>query len=483
VIGIDNFNDYYDIQLKYMRSNYLRIQHNITIVNGDLCDDQLVSSLFDLYQFTHVIHLAAQAGVRYSVQNPQAYVTANILCSVKLLEHLRKKTDRTVPFIYASSSSVYGKNKQIPFSVEHQVNNPSNMYGMTKIALENMATVYNQLYNIPVVGMRFFTVYGTFGRPDMALFNWTDAMAHKKSFNVYYKNGETIKRDFTHISDISAGIISIMNIQHELSNNQPLLFNLGNNKPESIERLLQILRQSTGLNTIVNKVKLPDVDMVATAADIDLSKRKLNFKPKTTLMDGVNEFTKWYRQTFWPENIVLSTLSAEDPWQEPDLIEDYYISLHSHKIHGTILCDSSIPEEYINTLVSPYVRLIQSVNDTSLERSSNSERYCAYLNFLRNQLSYDWKPKNVLLTDLFRSPWTHNPFEKINMGNKVYLGPAENAISDSSSCDLIRKFGYVAGKIETIVGLLEELCSAINTGKCTDNYVNSLLENKSQDVS
>ena len=286
VVGLDNFNDYYDPKLKFAREKILK-DHGIETVHGDLCDEGLLNSLLEENSISHFIHLAAQAGVRYSLKNPQAYVHSNLQGFTCVLEAVRRHP--AIKLCYASSSSVYGLNKKVPYSVKDPTDQQASFYGVTKKANELMAATYHHLYNIAVTGLRFFTVYGPWGRPDMALFSFTDAILQEKPVDIY--NYGKMSRDFTYIDDIVAGILAAVDLE---GRNE--LFNLGNHKPVEILTFVEILEEALGKKAIKQLKPLQPGDIVSTYADITESLEKLHFSPKTSIEDGIPKFVEWYKK-------------------------------------------------------------------------------------------------------------------------------------------------------------------------------------------
>lgn len=285
VTGLDNFNDYYLPKLKEDRALLLQ-NKGIAICRGDICEPGVIDEQLKRHNITHVIHLAAQAGVRYSLQHPEAYLKANIEGFLQVLEACKHAP--SVSLIYASSSSVYGRNTKIPFAIFDRTDLPANMYGVTKKTKELMASTYHHLYNIPVVGLRFFTVYGPWGRPDMAYYSFTKKILQSEPIDLY--NFGDMRRDFTYIDDIINGIVKCLDLPHGCH-----LFNLGNNKPESLHTLVGLIEQETGKKAKINLLPMPEGEIVETYADIDESKRILGFYPKTSLAEGMSRFVKWYR--------------------------------------------------------------------------------------------------------------------------------------------------------------------------------------------
>ena len=289
VIGIDNLNPYYDPNLKAARLEILKPYENFTFHKMDLKDLEALKGLFDSERIDVVCNLAAQAGVRHSLTDPFSYQKSNLEGFINLLEMARHhKVDN---FVYASSSSVYGKNKKVPFSVEDRVDNPISLYAATKKANELMAHAYSHLYDIPCTGLRYFTVYGPWGRPDMALFLFTDAILNKRPINVY--NHGNMKRDFTYIDDIISGTIAAID--------RPLpyeIFNLGNSDTIGLLEFIGIIEDVLGHQA--EKIFLPiqPGDVAETSADIEKSKKMLDFEPKTTLRDGIRKFVDWYRNYY-----------------------------------------------------------------------------------------------------------------------------------------------------------------------------------------
>lgn len=299
VIGLDNLNDYYDPQLKLARLK--RIEHfaNFKFVKIDLADRQGVADLFAAEKFERVIHLAAQAGVRHSIENPMAYIDSNLVGMATILEGCRH--NKVGHLVYASSSSVYGANKKIPFSEEDRVDYPVSLYAATKKANELMAHTYSHLYSLPTTGLRFFTVYGPWGRPDMAPFLFTEAIDNDKPIKVF--NNGNMQRDFTYIDDIVEGIIRIQehipstdcdNISEGSGFYQ--LFNIGNSTPVQLENFINSIE--TALGKKARKLYLPiqSGDVMTTYADINNLNTKIDFKPQTDIQDGVNKFVAWYLQ-------------------------------------------------------------------------------------------------------------------------------------------------------------------------------------------
>lgn len=286
VIGFDNFNDYYSRELKRKRA-FLLQQEGISILEGDICDVEGLQSAVQKHQTTHLVHLAAQAGVRYSLVNPQAYIKANIEGFVNILEVCRQSSG--IKLIYASSSSVYGHNESIPFAVEDRTDTQASLYGVTKKTNELLANTYHALYGIPVTGLRFFTVYGPWGRPDMAYFSFAQAIVNKEPINVY--NQGMMKRDFTYIDDIIQGTVAAI----DLGANREL-FNLGNCQPVAILDFIHVLEKALGQKANIRYLPMQPGDVVATYADIRESTAKLGFRPQVPLDVGLPQFVAWFKQ-------------------------------------------------------------------------------------------------------------------------------------------------------------------------------------------
>eukprot|EP00128_Syssomonas_multiformis_P017918 Colp12_sorted_trinity150504_noHs@21451 len=287
VVGLDNFNDYYDVQLKKDRVVKL-LEKGLKVVDADVCDVAVLEKLFQEHQFTHVAHLAAQAGVRYSLINPQAYIRSNLECFVELLEVVRKINPQ-IKFIYASSSSVYGQNTKIPFDVTDRVDSPASLYGATKKANEVIAYAYHNIYKIPVTGLRFFTVYGRYGRPDMAVYEFTDKIIKGEPINVYEKG--SLERDFTHVSDIVKGVEAILDLGADLE-----VFNLGKGHPEKVNDLIDEIEKAVGKEAIKDFKPFQKGDVVRTFADISHTQTMLGFAPNTPLHDGITDYVKWHKE-------------------------------------------------------------------------------------------------------------------------------------------------------------------------------------------
>ena len=291
VVGLDNFNDYYDVSLKQARSARLEGRKGYTGVKGDLSDYELLTALFQENRFDRVCHLAAQAGVRYSITNPFAYQKANLEGHLNILEACRHaKVQRLV---YASSSSVYGGNKKVPFSESDPVDNPVSLYAATKKADELMSHTYTHLYGLQTTGLRFFTVYGPWGRPDMAYWSFTEAMLAGKTIPVF--NHGKMERDFTYITDIVAGIKAAL-FADGLDPYE--IFNLGNNKPENLMDFINTLADALEVEPKMEMLPMQAGDVPVTFADISKARKKLGYNPSTQISAGIPEFVKWYKEYF-----------------------------------------------------------------------------------------------------------------------------------------------------------------------------------------
>lgn len=299
VIGFDNLNDYYDVHLKNSRLDLLKKYNNFIFVKGDLSDKSTVDTVFEKYKPELVVNLAAQAGVRYSIDNPQVYIESNIVGFFNILEACRHSQVKHLT--YASSSSVYGANTKIPFSTEDKVDNPVSLYAATKKSNELMAHCYSKLYNIPSTGLRFFTVYGPFGRPDMAYFKFTNKLVKGEKIQLY--NFGDMKRDFTYIDDIVAGVINVIkNPPQKNENGVPYkVYNIGNHKAENLLNFVETLERCLINEGIMIKptekefLPMQSGDVYQTYADIDDLVKDFNFKPDTSLHEGLTKFVKWYK--------------------------------------------------------------------------------------------------------------------------------------------------------------------------------------------
>ncbi|SFF99206.1 UDP-glucuronate 4-epimerase [Clostridium cadaveris] len=307
VIGIDNINDYYDVKLKHERLSKLNPCEKFTFINGDISDKDTVMNAFEKYKPNVVINLAAQAGVRYSIENPDVYIQSNIIGFFNILEACRySKVDHLV---YASSSSVYGSNKKVPFEETDFVDNPVSLYAATKKSNELMAHTYSHLYRIPSTGLRFFTVYGPMGRPDMAYFGFTDKYFKGEPIKIF-NNGDfehDLYRDFTYVDDIVEGIVRLLNnpptetINDDGTKSVPAkVFNIGNNSPEKlmtfIETLEKSLTKALNREVVFEKIfePLKAGDVPATYASTDKLQEAVEFKPSTSIEEGLDKFAKWY---------------------------------------------------------------------------------------------------------------------------------------------------------------------------------------------
>ncbi|SCA62878.1 UDP-glucuronate 4-epimerase 4 [Chlamydiales bacterium SCGC AG-110-M15] len=285
LIGLDNFNDYYDPSLKRGRQKILK-ELGISIVEGDLCDSALLNSLVKEHEVTHFVNLAAQAGVRYSLENPQAYIRSNIEGFVNVLEACRLQTD--IKLIYASSSSIYGLNEEIPFHVNHKADQPASLYGATKKSNELMAHAYHHIYGLAVTGLRFFTVYGPWGRPDMAYYSFTRDILEGRPIKVF--NHGKMMRDFTYIDDIVKGTTAAIDLGADFE-----VFNLGNNQPVELGYFIETLEKLIGKKAEKTYLDMQAGDVLKTFADIDHSKQLLGYDPKISIEKGLENFVNWYK--------------------------------------------------------------------------------------------------------------------------------------------------------------------------------------------
>jgi UDP-glucuronate 4-epimerase len=289
IIGADNFNDYYDPSLKEARNAILEGFTNFKLYRGDLSDEAFVERIFNENKIDQICHLAAQAGVRYSLENPRVYIKANINAFINILEAARNYQIKDL--VYASSSSVYGNNKKVPFSVSDSVDNPISLYAATKKADELMAHTYSHLFNINTTGLRFFTVIGPYGRPDMAPILFASAISKGEAIKVF--NFGKMKRDFTYIDDIVEGIILALE-----KTNGYQIFNLGNNKPVELEYFISCLEKELGKEAKKNYLEMQAGDVLETFADIEHTKKVLGWEPKTSTEEAIRAFVGWYREYY-----------------------------------------------------------------------------------------------------------------------------------------------------------------------------------------
>ena len=305
IIGIDSITDYYDISLKEERLNMLKnTKGKFTFLKGDIADQNFLNNVFSNYKPTIVVNLAAQAGVRYSITNPESYIHSNIIGFYNILEacRLTMQTENPVKhLIYASSSSVYGSNKKVPYSTDDKVDNPVSLYAATKKSNELFAHAYSKLYKIPSTGLRFFTVYGPMGRPDMAYFKFTNKLVKGEPIQIY--NMGDMYRDFTFVDDIVKGIINVIQrIPKETEDGAPYkVYNIGNNKPSSLMNFVEILENCLIKEGIISEpgkkelLPMQPGDVYQTYADVSELEKDFDFKPSTTLEQGLSAFAKWYK--------------------------------------------------------------------------------------------------------------------------------------------------------------------------------------------
>jgi UDP-glucuronate 4-epimerase len=313
IIGLDSMNDYYDVRIKKARLAELQRYENYIFIKGNLADKPLIERIFDAYKPQIVVNLAAQAGVRYSITNPDAYIEANLIGFYNILEACRHSYDNgekgVEHLVYASSSSVYGSNKKVPYSTEDKVDNPVSLYAATKKSNELMAHAYSKLYNIPSTGLRFFTVYGPAGRPDMAYFGFTDKLRAGKTIQIF--NYGNCKRDFTYIDDIVEGMVRVMQKPPEKKTGADGLpvppyavYNIGNSSPENLLDFVQILSEELVRAGVLPRdydfeahkelVPMQPGDVPVTYADTSALERDFGFKPHTPLREGLRRFAEWY---------------------------------------------------------------------------------------------------------------------------------------------------------------------------------------------
>jgi UDP-glucuronate 4-epimerase len=288
VIGVDCVNEYYDVTLKQKRLENLQKEKKFIFEKIDLCDYETLANVFKKYSLTKVCHLAAQAGVRYSITHPFVYQKSNVEGFLNILE--LSKNNKIENFVYASSSSVYGKNTKLPFSETDPVDTPISLYAATKRSNELLAHTYSHLFSLPCSGLRFFTVYGPWGRPDMALFIFTKAILEGKPIQVY--NQGNMQRNFTYIDDIVNGVIRVLNTPEKYE-----IYNIGNSKAEKLMDFINEIEKNTGKTAIKEFLPMQPGDVVATVADISKIS-KLGYKPKTDIQDGIRKFVSWYREYY-----------------------------------------------------------------------------------------------------------------------------------------------------------------------------------------
>ena len=313
VVGIDNMNDYYDVRLKEERLAQLEQYPDFTFIKGNIADKELIDRIFAEYKPQVVVNLAAQAGVRYSITNPGAYIEANLIGFYNILEACRHSEGRVEHLVYASSSSVYGSNKKVPYSTDDKVDNPVSLYAATKKSNELMAHAYSKLYNIPSTGLRFFTVYGPAGRPDMAYFGFTNKLVKGEKIQIF--NYGNCKRDFTYVDDIVEGVIRVMQKPPQKQTGEDGLpvppyavYNIGNNQPENLLDFVTILQEELLAAGVLpadydfeahkELVPMQPGDVPVTYADTSALERDFGFKPSTSLRDGLRAFARWYKEYY-----------------------------------------------------------------------------------------------------------------------------------------------------------------------------------------
>lgn len=308
VIGVDNLNEYYDVQLKQARLMQLLDQPNFDFHCLDLAERDRTATLFQNTTIERVIHLAAQPGVRYSLENPHAYVDSNLVAFVNVLEGCRHA--QVQHLVYASSSSVYGANRELPFSTDQNVDHPVSLYAATKKANELMAHTYSHLYGIPTTGLRFFTVYGPWGRPDMAIFKFTRAIVEQRPLQIY--NYGRMQRDFTYIDDIVDGLLRVLETLPNDATAAPYrIYNIGNNRSVSLLRFIKVLEAALGIEAQKEFLPMQPGDVPATYADIADLAQAVNFQPRTAIEVGIPQFVQWYLDYYKCSYYPLSIASSQ----------------------------------------------------------------------------------------------------------------------------------------------------------------------------
>ena len=290
VIGVDNINSYYDVSLKEARIALLKTYNNFKFKKIDIADQEALFSLKG--GITRIVHLAAQAGVRYSITNPESYVSSNLIGHLNVIEFARRIENKLSNMVYASSSSVYGNNTKLPFSVDDRTEKPISFYAATKLADELMSYAYSHTYGFPQIGLRLFTVYGPWGRPDMSAYIFTSKILSGKKIPVY-KHGD-MQRDFTYIDDVVDGILSALDKPPKNNIPHHQIYNLGNNKAESLMRYIGVIEKALGKEAIIDFQPLQTGDVQSTFADIKSSQRDLGYYPSTTIDEGIPRFIRWY---------------------------------------------------------------------------------------------------------------------------------------------------------------------------------------------
>lgn len=304
VIGLDNLNTYYDPALKLARLDLLKNDPKFSFVKLDLADRGGIAQLFETHRFEKVVHLAAQAGVRYSIDNPRAYVDSNLEGFMNVLEGCRHNGCKHL--LFASSSSVYGANTRMPFSVHDNVDHPVSLYAATKKSNELMAHAYSHLYRLPATGLRFFTVYGPWGRPDMAIFGFTKAISEGRPIKLF--NGGDMRRDFTYVDDVAKAVVKLLDHPPQgiakAADAAPdpgasaapwRVFNIGNNQPEELNKIVALLEKELGRTATKELLPMQPGDVYSTYADVDDLAREIDFRPSTSIEDGIARFVSWYR--------------------------------------------------------------------------------------------------------------------------------------------------------------------------------------------
>jgi len=288
VVGIDSFNDYYSVSMKRGRAQRLKKEFGYGVIEADVCDTSVIDKLFEEHKFTHVVHLAAQAGVRYSITHPMTYVHNNLECVVSLLDYVAHKKPQPA-YVYASSSSVYGLNKKIPFSELHAIDHPANLYGTSKFADEQIAAAYHNIHGLKSVGLRFFTVYGPWGRPDMAVSLFTNKIENGETITLF--NGGEMWRDFTFVDDIVQGI----ELSMEYCADNAAVFNLGNSKPVKLGYFLEQIEARLGVKAKF-EYQASNAEIKETYADISKAHELLGYQPTTSIESGLDQFMAWYKK-------------------------------------------------------------------------------------------------------------------------------------------------------------------------------------------
>ena len=478
IIGIDNFDNYYTIKLKREREQLLN-KLGVIVIHSDLCHHQKLLNILKKYQITIILHLAAQAGVRYSIKHPMKYITNNVQCTVNLFETVVKNYTK-IPIVFASSSSVYGDNKKFPLKISQNLNHPKSLYAATKIATENIAYVYYKIYNLSIIGLRFFTVYGSYGRPDMATWIFTEKLMNNKTIKLY--NNGKMERDFTHVFDISNGVESGMKFVKYLDKinnenfNSYFILNLGKGNVRNLSDFVNIIKENINKNEIDHLITLADTpggEVLKTFADISKSKIVLNYQPKIELEEGIPQFLRWYqnewikaKKNIYKKKLIISAIYVIDDKDinyYKELINKWYKSIKKTIDLDIVIIHNGLEYELFNEFKN--VIFVNYFGQNLIDIYDN------YMEFLKESNENEYE--KVIITDINVMTFKGKPFDILDDKN-ILIGFDQFKMNEKCQRNVTV---FIGGKKESVVNLMENLNEKEKViTSCSDSVVLNLQQ-------